>query len=59
MVLLREKTFQYTNSWGGRIQSYTTSDFVTICVVMKKRFQEEEKALLIEEAGSEETGLNL
>jgi len=26
---------------------------------MKKRFQEEEKALLIEEAGSEETGLNL
>jgi len=37
-LLQEEKAFQFTKPQGGKIQSDTKSDFITIYVAMNKRY---------------------
>lgn len=42
-LLQEEKSFQFTKAQGGKIQSDTKSDFITVCVAMNKRCQKDNK----------------
>lgn len=62
-LLQEEKAFQFTKPKGGKIQSDTKSDFITVCVAMNNRYEKmintrkERKALLTVEGGSGGIGL--
>lgn len=55
-LLQGEKAFQFPKPQGGKIQSGTKSDFVTVCVIMNNIYQrdtrKEKKAMLMVEASS-------
>lgn len=42
-LLQEEKAFQFTKPQGGKIQSDTKSDFITVCVAMNNRYKKDDK----------------